>query len=112
MSGRRLLVACPGYPHICISQGISKMEALTDEHFERRLQDVDTSHNLELLDSFYDPMLLPLSGGDLSGLLSFPPLPAIQEASPVSALAFTQETLCLFSNQWVDYFGKRPHYGV
>lgn len=57
--------------------GISKMEALANKQFQRFLQDVDTSPNLELLDSFYNPMLLPRSDGDLSGVLSFPPLLAI-----------------------------------
>ncbi|KAJ5602071.1 hypothetical protein N7510_011605 [Penicillium lagena] len=70
------------------------MEDLTDEQFERLLQDLDTSPDLELLDSFYDPTLLPLSDGDICGLLSFPPLPAIEEEpSYVSVPALNPQNL-------------------
>jgi hypothetical protein len=58
---------------------ISKMEDLTEEQFERLLQDVGTSPDLDLFNSLYDPNLLPLSDSDISGLLSLPPLPPIEE---------------------------------
>jgi hypothetical protein len=61
---------------------ILKMEELTEEQFERLLQDVGTSPEFDLLDSLYDPSLIPLSDSDITGILALPPLPSIEEEAP------------------------------
>jgi len=63
---------------------ITKMEELTDEQFERLLEEVGGGADLGLLDPFYDPTLFPETYSDFSNLLSFPPLSSTEDQiSPV-----------------------------
>ncbi|OKP09512.1 hypothetical protein PENSUB_5134 [Penicillium subrubescens] len=54
------------------------MENITDEQFQRLLNDIEQSSGPGLFDTFFDPTLLPGNGEDGS-FLCFPPLPPIEE---------------------------------
>lgn len=58
------------------------MDTITDEQFQRLLDDIDQSSGPGLFDSLVDPTLLPFSACDDEIFSCFPPLPPIEEEVP------------------------------
>ena len=58
------------------------MDTITDEQFQRLLDDIDQSSGPGLFGSFFDPALPPLSAYDDRIFSCFPPLPPIEEEVP------------------------------
>lgn len=63
------------------------METFSDEQFQRLLEGINQTPDLEAFDPFCDPTLIPSNDGNLETFLCFPPLPPIEEESVPSLSA-------------------------